>query len=115
VILLSKEHPHEIRYRSLEPVLSPVLAQERRGTIADLVFPTDIDQRDDLGAPDRFDVYYGIANNQIGVARLDMPAVLPPGGAADPTEAAASPTFGMIGRLVRSVLRTRGRGTPAPD
>jgi beta-1,2-mannobiose phosphorylase / 1,2-beta-oligomannan phosphorylase len=47
------------------------------------VFPTGIDRRDDLGSPDRFDVYYGMADKRIGVARLDVPRVLPPGGIAD--------------------------------
>jgi len=28
-----------------------------------------IDRRDDLGSPDRFDVYYGMADNRIGAAR----------------------------------------------
>jgi hypothetical protein len=28
--------------------------------------------------PDRFDVYYGMADFRIGVARLDVPATLPP-------------------------------------
>jgi predicted GH43/DUF377 family glycosyl hydrolase len=37
-----------IRYRSAESVLTPVPAQERRGTIANVVFPTGIDRRDDL-------------------------------------------------------------------
>lgn len=40
-----------------------------------------------LGLPDRFDVYYGMADNRIGVARLDLPDVLPPSGMADPPEA----------------------------
>jgi predicted GH43/DUF377 family glycosyl hydrolase len=115
VMVLSREHPRKIRYRSPEPALSPVLPQERRGTIADVVFPTGIDRRDDLGARDRFDVYYGMADNRIGVARLDMPAILPPGGATDPTEATVSPSFGVVGRLIRSVLRTWGRGASAPD
>ena len=87
VMVLSKEHPRVIRYRSAEPVLTPELPQERRGTIANVVFPTGIDRRDDLGSPDRFDVYYGMADNRIGVARLDMPDILPPGGAADAPEA----------------------------
>jgi beta-1,2-mannobiose phosphorylase / 1,2-beta-oligomannan phosphorylase len=87
VMVLSKEHPRVIRYRSAEPVLTPVLPQERRGTIANVVFPTGIDRRDDLGAPDRFDVYYGMADDRIGVARLDVPDFLPPGGVADPAEA----------------------------
>jgi hypothetical protein len=43
------------------------------GTVANVVFPTGIDRRDDLGSPDRFDVYYGMADNRIGVARLDVP------------------------------------------
>ena len=87
VMVLSKEHPQVIRYRSAEPVLTPALPQERDGTIANVVFPTGIDRRDDLGLPDRFDVYYGMADNRIGVARLDVPEVLPSGGVADPPEA----------------------------
>jgi predicted GH43/DUF377 family glycosyl hydrolase len=83
VMVLSKEHPHVIRYRSPEPVLTPVLPQERRGTIPNVVFPTGIDRRDDLGSPDRCDVYYGMADNRIGVARLDVPKHLPPGAPAD--------------------------------
>jgi predicted GH43/DUF377 family glycosyl hydrolase len=73
VMVLSKEHPREIRYRSAEPVLTPVLPQERLGTIPNVVFPTGIDRRDDLGSMDRFDVYYGMADYRIGVARLDVP------------------------------------------
>jgi predicted GH43/DUF377 family glycosyl hydrolase len=88
VMVLAKEHPREIRYRSSEPVLTPALPRERSGTIANVVFPTGIDRRDDLGTPDRFDVYYGMADDRIGVARLDVPEVLPPGGVADPPEAA---------------------------
>jgi beta-1,2-mannobiose phosphorylase / 1,2-beta-oligomannan phosphorylase len=87
VMVLSKEHPQVIRYRSVEPVLTPTLPQERSGTVAHVVFPTGIDRRDDLGLPNRFDVYYGMADSQIGVARLDMPHVLSPGGIADPPEA----------------------------
>ena len=86
VMVLSKEHPRVIRYRSVEPVLTPSLPQERDGTIANVVFPTGIDRRDDLGLPDRFDVYYGMADDRIGVARLDLPEFLPPGGVADPPE-----------------------------
>jgi hypothetical protein len=47
------------------------------------VFPTGIDRRDDLGAPDRFDVYYGMADNRIGAARLDIPDELPPEAVAN--------------------------------
>jgi len=87
VMVLSKEHPQVVRYRSADPVLTPSLPQERDGTVANVVFPTGIDRRDDLGSPDRFDVYYGMADNRIGVARLNVPDFLPPGGIADPPEA----------------------------
>jgi predicted GH43/DUF377 family glycosyl hydrolase len=68
-------------------VLTPKLPKERRGIVDNVVFPTGIDRRDDLGSPDRFDVYYGMADNRIGVARLDVPELLAPGGVADPSNA----------------------------
>jgi predicted GH43/DUF377 family glycosyl hydrolase len=83
VMVLSKQHPRVVRYRSVEPVLTPALPQERDGIVANVVFPTGIDRRDDLGTPDRFDVYYGMADNRIGVARLDLPDQLPAGADAD--------------------------------
>jgi len=86
VMVLSEKHPHEVLYRSAEPILTPTLPQERIGTIGNVVFPTGIDRRHDLGSPERFDVYYGMADNRIGVARLDVPDSLPSGGvAAQPT------------------------------
>ncbi len=87
VMVLSKEHPSVILHRSAEPVLTPLLPQERWGTVPNVVFPTGIDRRDDLGLPDRIDVYYGMADNRIGVARLDVPERLPPGALADPPQA----------------------------
>ena len=87
VLVLSEERPQVIRYRSREPVLVPELPQERLGTVANVVFPTGIDRRDDLGSLDRFDVYYGMADNRIGVARLDIPERLPLGALADAPQA----------------------------
>jgi beta-1,2-mannobiose phosphorylase / 1,2-beta-oligomannan phosphorylase len=87
VMVLSKDHPRVILYRSAHPVLTPSLPQERDGTVANVVFPTGIDRRDDVGLPDRFDVYYGMADSRIGVARLDVPECLPPERLADPPEA----------------------------
>ncbi|MES2267395.1 MAG: glycosidase [Bacteroidota bacterium] len=77
VMILDKEHPEKILYRSANPVLSPDLPEEQVGTIANVVFPTGIDRRDDLGKPNCFDVYYGMADNRIGVARMSIPDVLP--------------------------------------
>jgi predicted GH43/DUF377 family glycosyl hydrolase len=82
VMVLDAKHPQEVLYRSAEPILTPTRPQERIGTIGNVVFPTGIDRRDDLGEPDRFDVYYGMADNRIGVARLDLPDFLPSGGVA---------------------------------
>ena len=104
LMVLAQEHPQVIRYRSPEPVLSPVLPQEHIGTAANVVFPTGIDRRDDLGAPDRFDVYYGMADDRIGVARLDLPAVLPTGDATDLKETAKPSAFSLVGRLLRRAL-----------
>lgn len=87
VMVLSSLHPRFIRYRSPEPILTPELKPEREGTVGHVVFPTAIDQRLDLGQPQRFDVYYGMADSRIGVARLDLPEQLPPGARADSLEA----------------------------
>jgi predicted GH43/DUF377 family glycosyl hydrolase len=83
VMILSEKHPRMIHYRSVNPVLTPELLNERSGIIDNVVFPTGIDRRDDIGQPNRFDVYYGMADSRIGVARLDLPDVLPPEGMAD--------------------------------
>lgn len=77
VMVLSQQNPGNIRYRSSEPVLTPELPQERNGAVANVVFPTAIDRRDDIGSASRLDVYYGMADSRIGVARLDVPEHLP--------------------------------------
>lgn len=84
VMVLSKEHPRTICYRSRHPILTPDLPLEHRGIVANVVFPTGIDWRDDLASPNRFDIYYGMADDRIGVARLDVPDFLPIEGLADP-------------------------------
>jgi predicted GH43/DUF377 family glycosyl hydrolase len=84
LMLLATGHPHHIRYRSRRPILEPELEEEKIGTIGNVVFPTGIDRRDDLGLPNRFDIYYGMADNRIGVARLDLPETMPLDGNADP-------------------------------
>jgi len=77
VMILDKDDVTKVLYRSKEPIMKPELPEERVGLIADVVFPTGIDRRDDIGMPNRFDVYYGMADDRIGVARLDIPAELP--------------------------------------
>jgi predicted GH43/DUF377 family glycosyl hydrolase len=77
MMILDKDNPEKILFRSSQPILSPDLPQEQTGVVDNVVFPTGIDRRDDLGKPNRFDVYYGMADNRIGVARLDLPDELP--------------------------------------
>ena len=64
-----RSYPSVVRYRSPEPVLTPELTQERECSVSNVVFPNAID----LGLPSRFDIYYGMADSRIGVARLDFP------------------------------------------
>jgi predicted GH43/DUF377 family glycosyl hydrolase len=84
LMLLDGDRPHRILYRSSEPVLSPEEPHEHSGTIGDIVFPTGIDRRDDLGTPQCFDLYYGRADHCIGAARLDLRVVPPRPARGDP-------------------------------
>ena len=66
-MLLDAADPRRVLYRSPHPVLEPSLAEERSGVVADVVFPTAIDQQ-----PTHLDVYYGMADACIGAARLTL-------------------------------------------
>jgi predicted GH43/DUF377 family glycosyl hydrolase len=77
VMILSKENPQKILYRSSRPILVPELPEETIGTIGNVVFPTGTDRRDDIGQPNRIDVYYGMADDRIGVAKMEIPNTLP--------------------------------------
>jgi predicted GH43/DUF377 family glycosyl hydrolase len=77
MMVLSKTRPTHILYRSSQPVLVPEGPLEMTGIVANVVFPTGVDRRDDVGQPDRFDVYYGMADDRIGVATLDLKAASP--------------------------------------
>jgi len=77
IMILDEHQPDKILYRSTKPILKPELLEEWVGIVPGVVFPTGIDRRDDLGKPNRFDIYYGMADNCIGVAQLDIPDELP--------------------------------------
>ena len=76
-MILSEKAPQKIIYRSKEPILIPALPDETIGVVGDVVFPTGLDRRDDIGQPNRIDVYYGMADNRIGVAKIEIPEKLP--------------------------------------
>jgi len=68
-MLLDRNDPRTILYRSPTPTLTPDAAEERVGIVNNVVFPTGIDAREN----GRVDVYYGMADARIGVARMDLP------------------------------------------
>jgi len=84
VMVLAAEHPQQLLYRSHRPVLVPPPDDGPRGTPSNVVFPTGIDRRTDIGEPHRYDVYYGVNDFRIGVARLDVPASIPRQAIKDP-------------------------------
>jgi beta-1,2-mannobiose phosphorylase / 1,2-beta-oligomannan phosphorylase len=69
IVIHDFERPDRILYRSPHPVLAPTSDRERVGVVNNVVFPTGLDPRPDLG--DRvFDVYYGMGDHSIGAARM---------------------------------------------
>ncbi len=65
-MLLDPADPARVLARTSVPLLSPETEDERSGTVANVVFPTAIEQVDGV----RY-VFYGMADAKIGVARLD--------------------------------------------
>ena len=80
VMVMAPDNIHHLLYRSEKPVLSPETEEELRGAVDAVVFPSGLDRRDDIGQPDRYDIYYGMADSRIGVARLFVPEHLPQSG-----------------------------------
>jgi predicted GH43/DUF377 family glycosyl hydrolase len=85
IMIHDLEQPHKIIYRSPAPVLSPQADTELRGIVDNVVFPTAIDPRPDLGER-VFDFYYGMADWSIGAARMTLGVREP---AREPAESAA--------------------------
>ena len=71
-LLLDIADPRTIVYRSTTPILEPEADEERAGVVPNVVFPTGVDLREH----GRVDIYYGMADAAIGVARLDLPLQL---------------------------------------
>lgn len=65
-MLLDAADPSRVLARTDRPILTPETADERDGTVPNVVFPTAIEEVDGL----RY-VFYGMADTRIGVARLD--------------------------------------------
>lgn len=71
MVIHDYERPDRVLYRSPVPVLAPESELERTGIVDNVVFPTGIDPRPDLGAR-TFDTYYGMADYTIGAARITL-------------------------------------------
>jgi beta-1,2-mannobiose phosphorylase / 1,2-beta-oligomannan phosphorylase len=69
IVIHDLEHPHVVLYRSPQPILKPETRQERRGVVDNVVFPTGIDLRPDLGER-TYDVYYGMGDYSVGLFRM---------------------------------------------
>jgi predicted GH43/DUF377 family glycosyl hydrolase len=69
VLVLDRDDPRKVIYRSSRPILSPEVTEEKEGVVANVVFPTGVDVR----AGGRVDVYYGMADFHIGVAKMQLP------------------------------------------
>jgi predicted GH43/DUF377 family glycosyl hydrolase len=71
LVIHDLERPDRILYRSPKPVFEPLDQRERIGVVDNVVFPTGIDPRPDLGER-VFDVYYGMGDYSIGAARMRL-------------------------------------------
>jgi predicted GH43/DUF377 family glycosyl hydrolase len=68
VIVHDAERLEHVIYRSKDPILDPELPGEIQGTVGNVVFPTGIDPRGERV----FDIYYGMADYQVGRGRLTL-------------------------------------------
>ncbi len=69
VFVLDPANVTRVVARSVEPLLEPELPEERTGIVPNVVFPTAIEPLDESASPG-YQVYYGMADSRIGVARL---------------------------------------------
>lgn len=69
ILVHDAERVERILYRSRDPLFVPEIEGEIAGTVGHVVFPTAIDRR-----PERrsFDIYYGMADYEIGRGRLRL-------------------------------------------
>lgn len=71
VIIHDAQNLEQILFRSPEPLFVPKVGAELRGAVGHVVFPTGIDPRSER----QYDIYYGMADYEIGYGRLTLDAV----------------------------------------
>jgi predicted GH43/DUF377 family glycosyl hydrolase len=72
-LLLDAADPRNVLYRTSDSILAPDVAEERMGIVPNVVFPTGTDLHPD----GTVDVYYGMADSRIGVARTSLAEIVP--------------------------------------
>jgi predicted GH43/DUF377 family glycosyl hydrolase len=72
-MLLDFADPRRVIYRTKSPILEPEGGEETAGIVSNVVFPTGLDVRNDIGKPHRVDLYYGMADSRIGAATFNLP------------------------------------------
>ena len=72
-MILDVNDPRKICYRSVNPILSATVKEEREGLVPNVVFPTGVDLRKQTDGSFDLDVYYGMADTCIGAARMHLP------------------------------------------
>jgi predicted GH43/DUF377 family glycosyl hydrolase len=71
IIVSDAERIDRVLYRSAQPDFVPEVKAELEGVVGEVVFPTAIDPRPDIG--DRvFDIYYGMGDDDVGRGRLTL-------------------------------------------
>jgi beta-1,2-mannobiose phosphorylase / 1,2-beta-oligomannan phosphorylase len=68
VVIHDARHLDRILFRSRDPLFVPERRGELHGAVGHVVFPTGIDRR----AEGEFDIYYGMADQEIGRGRLTV-------------------------------------------
>jgi beta-1,2-mannobiose phosphorylase / 1,2-beta-oligomannan phosphorylase len=71
VVVHDLRRPDRILYRSPKPIMTPESRRERSGVVDNVVFPSGIDPRPDLGER-TYDVYYGMGDYSVGAARIQI-------------------------------------------
>ena len=107
-MILDADDPSEVIARTEQPLLVPETADERSGTVPNVVFPTAIEEIDGV----RY-VFYGMADAKIGVARLERLRSAGPAraGRLGSSAPVASARF-LAGRRQRPARRPDSRRSP---
>jgi beta-1,2-mannobiose phosphorylase / 1,2-beta-oligomannan phosphorylase len=100
VMLLDRDDPRRVLYRSSQPVLLPEERGEQEGIVSNVVFPTAVDVRGQ-----RVDIYYGAADERIAAATTRITASVlmapsaPPGVDASVPRISSGVHAGEMSRL----------------